>query len=287
MASEERRYDAIVLGSGPSGRTLSLRLAKNSFSVALVENELVGGDCAYWACIPSKALLRPPEALTEAREVDGSRQAAQGRLSVESVLTRRDTFVDHWNDDNLIKVLEEGGVDIIKGQGKLDGPRRVIVVSNNNNNNNNGYTGSDNSDSNSDSTAVRKVLVANHVVVLSTGSSAVIPSQIQGLVEVRPWTSRNATSAKKAPRSLAIIGDGAVACEMAYAWSALGTTEVIIISRHKRILDKYEPLVGDRLAEAFKQQGMSIQYNVNVREVKRINNTSKQENGSTSSNYVR
>jgi pyruvate/2-oxoglutarate dehydrogenase complex dihydrolipoamide dehydrogenase (E3) component len=111
MASEERRYDAAVLGSGPSGRTLSLRLAKNSFSVALVENELVGGDCAYWACIPSKALLRPPEALTEAREVDGSRQAGQGRLSVESVLTRRDKFVDHWNDDNLIKVLEEGGVD--------------------------------------------------------------------------------------------------------------------------------------------------------------------------------
>jgi pyruvate/2-oxoglutarate dehydrogenase complex dihydrolipoamide dehydrogenase (E3) component len=108
MVSEEDRYDAVVLGSGPSGRTLSLRLAKNSFTVALVENELVGGDCAYWACIPSKALLRPPEALTEAREVDGSRQAAQGRLSVESVLKRRDTFVDHWNDDNLIKVLEEG-----------------------------------------------------------------------------------------------------------------------------------------------------------------------------------
>ena len=95
----------LALGSGPSGRTVSLRLAKNSFSVALVENELVGGDCAYWACVPSKALLRPPEALTEAREVDGSRQAAQGLLSVESVLTRRDTFVDHWNDDNLTKML--------------------------------------------------------------------------------------------------------------------------------------------------------------------------------------
>ena len=150
------------LGSGPSGRTVSLRLAKNSFSVALVENELVGGDCAYWACVPSKALLRPPEALTEAREVDEFRQAAQGLLSVESVLTRRDTFVDHWNDDNLTKMLEECGVDIIRGQGKLDGPRRVIVVSNNNN----GYTGSDKSDSNARSSAITMVLVANHAVVL-------------------------------------------------------------------------------------------------------------------------
>jgi pyruvate/2-oxoglutarate dehydrogenase complex dihydrolipoamide dehydrogenase (E3) component len=277
MASEERHYDAVVLGSGPSGRTVSLRLAKNSFSVVLVENELVGGDCAYWACIPSKALLRPPEALTEAREVDGSRQAAQGLLSVESVLTRRDTFVDHWKDDNLTKMLQEGGVDIIRGQGKLDGPRRVIVVSNNNND----YTDRDNSDSNSNSSALTKVLVANHAVVLSTGSSAVIPSQIQGLVEAHPWTSKNATSAKKAPHSLAIIGDGAVACEMAHAWWALGATEVIIISRHKRILDKYEPLVGDRLADVFKQRGISIHNNVNVREVKRINSTSKskQENG--------
>ena len=124
MVSEERHYDAVVLGSGPSGRTVAQRLAKNSFSVALVENELVGGDCAYWACIPSKALLRPPEALTEAKEVDGSRQAAQGPLGVESVLTRRDRFVDHWNDNNMTKALQESGVDIIRGQGKLDGPRR-------------------------------------------------------------------------------------------------------------------------------------------------------------------
>ena len=258
MASEERHYDVIVIGSGPSGRTVAQRLAKNSFSVALVEDELVGGDCAYWACIPSKALLRPPEALTEAREVNGSRQAAQGQT----------------------KMLQEGGVDIVRGQGKLDGPRRVIVVSNNNNN---GYTGSDYSDSiTSNSSAITKVLLADHAVVLSTGSSPVIPSRIQGLVEARPWTSRNATSSKKAPRSLAIIGDGAVACEMAHAWWALGTTEVIIISKHKRILDKYEPMVSDRLAEAFKQRGISIHNNVNVREVKRINSSnSKEENGSS------
>ena len=178
----------------------------------------------------------------------------------------------------MTKALQENGVDIMRGQGKLDGPRRVIVVSNNNNNNS--YTGSDDSNSSNNGTAITKLLVANHAVVLSTGSRAAIPSQIKGLVEAHPWTSRNATSAKKAPRSLAIIGDGAVACEMAHAWWALGTKAVTILSRNRRILDKYEPLVGDRLAEVFKQRGVSIHNNVNVKEVKRIINssTSKQEN---------
>ncbi|MFL6419361.1 MAG: FAD-dependent oxidoreductase [Nitrososphaeraceae archaeon] len=166
----------------------------------------------------------------------------------------------------------------------MDGPRRVIVVSNNNKD----YTGSDNSNSGSNNNSSIKVLVANHAIVLSTGSSAVIPSQIQGLAEAHPWTSRNATSAKKAPRSLAITGDGAVACEMAHAWWALGTREVIIISKHKTILDKYEPLVSERLAEVFKQRGMSIYNNVNVREVKRVNSSStiKQENNGGSSVQV-
>ncbi len=179
----------------------------------------------------------------------------------------------------MTKALQENGVDIMRGQGKLDGPRRVIVVSNNNNNNNS-YTGSDDSNSSNNGTAITKLLVANHAVVLRTGSRGAIPSQIKGLVEAHPWTSRNATSAKKAPRSLAIIGDGAVACEMAHAWWALGTKAVTILSRNRRILDKYEPLVGDRLAEVFKQRGVSIHNNVNVKEVKRIINssTSKQEN---------
>ena len=178
----------------------------------------------------------------------------------------------------MTKALQENGVDIMRGQGKLDGPRRIIVVSNNNNNNS--YTGSDDSNSSNNGTAITKLLVANHAVVLSTGSRAAIPSQIKGLVEAHPWTSRNATSAKKAPRSLAIIGDGAVACEMAYAWWALGTKAVTILSKNRRILDKYEPLVADRLAEVFKQWGVSIHNNVNVKEVKRIINssTSKQEN---------
>ena len=271
IASKERNYDVVVVGSGPSGRTVSLRLAKNHFSVALVESELVGGDCAYWACIPSKAMLRPPEALTEARQVEGSKQATQGPLSVKSALTRRDAFVDGWNDSKLANELKKSGIDIIRGQGKLDGPLHVIVTSNNGGNGTNS--------SNSNGSIAKSSLVANHAVVLCTGSSAVIPSQIQGLAQVRPWTSRNATSAKKAPRSLATIGDGAVACEMAHAWWALGTKEITIISRNKRILNKYEPFVGDRLTEVFQERGISVRNNVNVKQVDRISDISSQQNG--------
>src|ERR687896_1337993 len=126
---QEQIYDIVVIGSGPSGREHSLHSTKNGFSVALIESELVGGDCAYWACVPSKALLRPPEALAEARQVEGARQAAVGNLDVESVLARRDAFVDNWTDATLTKEMEGGGVHIIRGHGRLKGPKRVAVTS--------------------------------------------------------------------------------------------------------------------------------------------------------------
>lgn len=115
--NQEHDYDIVVIGSGPSGREVSLHSAKNGFSVALIESKLVGGDCAYFACVPSKALLRPPEALEEARQVEGARQAVAGNLGIESVFSRRDTFVDHWDDAKLTNMVEEGGVHILRGTG--------------------------------------------------------------------------------------------------------------------------------------------------------------------------
>ena len=242
---EEQVYDIVVIGSGPSGREHSLHSTKNGFSVALIESELVGGDCAYWSCVPSKALLRPPEALTEALQVDGARQAAVGNLGVESVLRRRDFYVDNWDDHNLTKMMEEGGVHIIRGHGRLDGRKRVLVTS---------------------TDGVTTTLVARHAVVLSTGSSSTIPD-VAGLVQARPWSSRNATSAKKVPQRLAIMGDGAVACEMADIWSSLGA-KVTILSRHEKILERFEPFVGDQLAAAFTKRGITIHTKVNVVQVK-------------------
>jgi pyruvate/2-oxoglutarate dehydrogenase complex dihydrolipoamide dehydrogenase (E3) component len=251
--SQEQQYDIVVIGSGPSGREVSLHSVKYGFSVALIESNLVGGDCAYYACIPSKALLRPPEALTEARQVEGARQAAVGSLSVESVFARRDAFVDHWDDANLTNMMEEGGVHILRGHGRLDGHKRVVVTS---------------ADGDS-SSAISTPLVARHAVVLSTGSSPDIPD-VPGLLEAKPWTSRDATSAKKVPQRLVVIGDGPVACEMADSWSALGA-KVTILSRHERILDRYEPFVGEQLAAAFAKRGISIRTKVNTTRVNRSN----------------
>jgi pyruvate/2-oxoglutarate dehydrogenase complex dihydrolipoamide dehydrogenase (E3) component len=248
----EHFYDIIVIGSGPSGQVVSFRLVKTGISVALVENELVGGECHFWACVPSKALLRPSEVLSEASEVEGAKQTVHGMPNVMSVLSRRDRFVDQWDDSREKEALEKAGVVIVRGQGHLDGPRRVIVSSISNDGNNGIIT-----------------LVANQAVVLSTGSRARIPD-VKGLTEAQPWTNRNATSAKTAPSSLAIMGDGVVACEMAHAWWSLGT-KVTIMSKHDRILNKFEPFVGARLMKVFKHRGISVRTNVNVKEVERPN----------------
>ena len=173
-----------------------------------------------------------------------------GNLSVESVLKRRDFFVDNWDDHTLTKMMEEGGVHIIRGHGRLDGRKRVIVNSND---------------------GVNTILVARHAVVLSTGSRSTIPD-VPGLVQARPWSSRNATSAKKVPQRLAILGDGAVACEMADIWSSLGA-KVTLLSRHEKILERFEPFVGDQLAMAFTKRGITIRTKVNIVQVKRSNPT--------------
>lgn len=155
MGQEQKNYDIVVMGSGPGGRSVTVRSVKNGFAAALVEAELVGGDCAYWACIPSKALLRPPEALAEARQVEGARQAVVGNLGVDSVLARRDTFVNHWDDSKESKALAGKGVaHIFHGHGRLAGHKRVEVTSPSGNN---------------------FLLTARHAVVLATGSRPAIP----------------------------------------------------------------------------------------------------------------
>ena len=252
--SIRNEYDVIVLGSGPSGRTVSLRTVKNGLSVALVEDELVGGDCHYWACVPSKAMLRPPEALTEAREIEGAKQALTGQLGVEAVINRRDGFVDHWNDVKVQGKLEKSGVKVVHGHGRLDGQKRVIVTSPHD---------------------PDLVLTARHAIVVSTGSRALIP-EIPGLTESRPWTNRNATSSKKPPATLAIMGGGPVGCEMATAYSALGS-KVTILERKERLLSRYEPFAGEQLSEAFARRGISVLTGVSVVRVNRREGAGKIE----------
>lgn len=174
----------------------------------------MGGDCAYWACVPSKALLRPPEALNEAKHIEGASQAVNGNaVHFDSVFTRRDKFVDNWDDTNMQRSLEQRAIKVIHGHGELAGQMRVKVKI-----------------SSLSSGKMDQVywLTARHAVILSTGSSPAFP-EINGLAESNPWNSRNATATHKAPESLAIFGMGPVACEMATAMSSLGTKEITII----------------------------------------------------------
>jgi len=232
----ERAYDVVVVGGGPTGENVAERAVKGGLSAVLVEAELVGGECSYWACMPSKALLRPLEALGAARALAGSREAATGELAVGAVLRRRDAFASNWNDAGQVKWLEGAKIDLVRGQGRLAGERRVRVA---------GAGGA--------ATELR----ARQAVVVCTGTRAAIPAT-PGLAEARPWTSREATSAKAAPGRLVILGGGVVACEMATAWHQLGAREVTLVQRGPRLIPGFEPFAGELLRDRFASQGVKV-----------------------------
>src|SRR5487761_1759271 len=171
-------YDVIVIGAGPTGENVADRAVKGGLTAAIVESELVGGECSYWACIPSKALLRPVAAVAEVGHVEGVTGA---RLTPPAVLDRRDSFTSHWRDDGQVSWLDGAHIDLFRGHGRLTGPRSVSVGSGQ--------------------------LQARHAVGIGTVSTAVFPP-VPGLAEARPWTSREATSAHAVPGRLAVIGGG-------------------------------------------------------------------------------
>ncbi|HKB31869.1 MAG TPA: NAD(P)/FAD-dependent oxidoreductase [Streptosporangiaceae bacterium] len=241
-------YDVVVIGAGPVGENVAARVRRGGLSAAVVESELVGGECSYWACIPSKALLRPPAALAEARAVDGARQAITGELSAEAVFARRTRFTGGWVDDSgQVAWLDGKGADLIRGRGRLAGARRVEV------------------DTPEGGTAT---LVARHAVVVATGSTAAIPP-VPGLAEPMVWTSRDATSADQVPGRLAVLGGGVVACEMASAWCALGA-EVTVLARGPRLLDRMEPFAGELVAASLQSAGVKVRTNTSITRVRRL-----------------
>ncbi|MFC7263732.1 dihydrolipoyl dehydrogenase family protein [Streptomyces lutosisoli] len=248
--TESIAYDVVVLGAGPVGENVADRTRAAGLSTAVVESELVGGECSYWACMPSKALLRPAIARADARRVPGLRQSVQGPLDAPAVLAHRDYYVSHWKDDGQIAWLDGIGADLYRGHGRLDGPRRVTVE---------GPDGE------------RHVLTARHAVVVSTGSRALLPD-LPGLAQVKPWTSREATSAHAVPGRLIVVGGGVVATEMATAWRALGS-DVTVLVRGKGLLPRMEPFAGELVAEALQEAGADVRTGTSVSAVTREGST--------------
>ncbi|MFI1561885.1 dihydrolipoyl dehydrogenase family protein [Streptomyces sp. NPDC020490] len=238
-------YDVVVLGAGPVGENVADRTRAAGLSTAVVESELVGGECSYWACMPSKALLRPVIARADARRLPGLSQAVQGPLDASAVLARRDEYTSQWKDDGQLQWLDGIGADLYRGHGRLTGPRTVTVGG--------------------------KVLTARQAVAVCTGSRALLPD-LPGLDEVAPWTSREATSAKAAPGRLVVVGGGVVATEMATAWQALGS-RVTLLVRGKGLLGRMEPFAGELVADALTEAGVDVRTGTSVRAVSRQDGT--------------
>ncbi|MFI6061827.1 dihydrolipoyl dehydrogenase family protein [Streptomyces sp. NPDC051286] len=241
-----RTYDVIVIGAGPVGENVADRTTAAGLSTVIVESELAGGECSYWACEPSKALLRPALLRADAIHVPGLDPAVKGPLDAEAVLAHRNRMSADWKDDGQVEWIKSVGIDLLRGHGRLTGEREVSVET-------------------SDGDTVR--LRARHAVAVCTGSRAALPP-LPGIETLRPWTSREATSAQAVPGRLVIVGAGVVGVEMATAWQALGS-RVTLLAREEGLLPRMEPFAGELVNERLRESGADVRFNTSVVAAKR------------------
>ncbi len=236
--SEREHFDSIVIGAGPAGEVVAGELAAGGQKVAVVEKERVAGECSFWACMPSKTLLRPSEVLMSATRVPGAAEAVGGKVDVKAALAWRDRMVSNWDDSGYVTWLTDRGIELVRGAGRLVGDGGVDVED-------------------------RRLAADN--IVIATGSVPVVPP-IEGLAEARFWTNREVTGAKEIPERLLILGGGVVGVEMAQAYARFGCS-VALIEAAENILPGEDPRVGDSIAASLKDDGVAIHTGVTATRV--------------------
>jgi len=239
-------FDVIVLGAGPAGENVAGRCADGGLSAAIVEARLVGGECSYWGCIPSKTLLRPGDVLAAARRVPGAAQAVTGTVDVEAAFEQRDVMTSDWDDTGAIPWLDQHGVTLVRGHGRLVGPRLVAVTA-------------------KDGTTRR--LTARRAVAIAVGTSAAMPP-IDGLADAAPWTNEEITSTHTVPGRLLVLGGGAIGLEMAQAFARFGSA-VTVLEGAGAVLAREEPFAGAEVAAAFAAEGIGVHTSASAVRVRR------------------
>ncbi|NYI47582.1 pyruvate/2-oxoglutarate dehydrogenase complex dihydrolipoamide dehydrogenase (E3) component [Nocardioides aromaticivorans] len=243
--SQPDEVDVVVIGLGPGGEHVAASLARAGLSVVGVDRRLVGGECPYFGCVPSKMMIRAADALAEARRVPALGGSTEVTADWTPVADRiRDEATDDWDDTVAVKRLEDAGARFLRGTGRLAGPGRVVVTT-------------DDGD---------VELTVRRGVVLNTGTEPAVPP-IDGLADTPYWTNRDAVRLRELPTSLVVLGGGAIGCELAQAFSRFGV-EVTVVEAFERILGPEEPEASAVVASALEAEGISVRAGVGVSSVR-------------------